>query len=166
MTTTGAAKFQGILQQVQPRIVIMEEAAEVLEAHLVTSLSPGCQHLILIGDHQQLRPNPSVFDLAKHYNMEISLFERLIKNGFQYSQLRLQHRMRPEISQTLMPHFYKDLEDHESVESLKSIRGMQKNVFFIKHGCPEANEVDTKSHRNTMEARWAVELARYLLKVC
>ena len=41
MTTTGAAKYQGALQQIAPRIVIMEEAAEVLEAHLVTSLSPG-----------------------------------------------------------------------------------------------------------------------------
>ena len=30
-------------------LVIVEEAAEVLEAHIVTSLSPSCQQLILIG---------------------------------------------------------------------------------------------------------------------
>ena len=29
--------------------VIVEEAAEVLEAHITTSLSTTCQHLILIG---------------------------------------------------------------------------------------------------------------------
>lgn len=32
----------------------MEEAAEVLEAHTITTLSKACQHLILIGDHQQV----------------------------------------------------------------------------------------------------------------
>lgn len=30
-------------------VVIVEEAAEVLEAHVVTALSASCQHLILIG---------------------------------------------------------------------------------------------------------------------
>ena len=54
MTTTGAAKFRKILQEVRPRLVIVEEAAEVLEAHTITSLNPECQHLILIGDHQQV----------------------------------------------------------------------------------------------------------------
>ena len=30
-------------------IVIVEEAAEVLEAHIVSSLTEGCEHVILIG---------------------------------------------------------------------------------------------------------------------
>lgn len=29
--------------------MIVEEAAEVLEAHIITSLSASCKHLILIG---------------------------------------------------------------------------------------------------------------------
>ena len=49
MTTTGAAKYQDVLQQVAPPIVVVEEAAEVLEAHITTALSKHCQHLILIG---------------------------------------------------------------------------------------------------------------------
>lgn len=53
---TGAAKYRKVLQEVQPRIVVVEEAAEVLEAHLITTLSNACQHLILIGDHQQVVP--------------------------------------------------------------------------------------------------------------
>lgn len=51
---SGAAKYRQILQKVEPRIVIVEEAAEVLEAHTITTLSKACQHLILIGDHQQV----------------------------------------------------------------------------------------------------------------
>jgi len=74
----GAAKYRHLIQIIKPRITIVEEAAEVLESHIVTSLSPGCQHLILIGDHQQLRPNPTVFELATHYQLDTSLFERMV----------------------------------------------------------------------------------------
>jgi superfamily I DNA and/or RNA helicase len=55
MTTTGAAKLRGLVQALAPRIVLVEEAAEVLEAHVLASLSSMTQHLILIGDHKQLR---------------------------------------------------------------------------------------------------------------
>ena len=81
LRTIGAAKFRTLLQRIQPRITVVEEAAEVLESHIVTSLTPGCQHLILIGDHQQLRPNPTVYKLAKDYNLDVSLFERMVSNG-------------------------------------------------------------------------------------
>ena len=56
--TPGAAKYRQILQKVEPRIVIVEEAAEVLEAHTIATLSKACQHLILIGDHQQVGQVP------------------------------------------------------------------------------------------------------------
>ena len=61
--------------------MIVEEAAEVLESHIVTSLTRECEHLILIGDHKQLRPTPNVYDLVKYFNFDVSLFERMIKNG-------------------------------------------------------------------------------------
>ena len=34
-----------ILQEMKPRIVMMEEAAEVGEAHTITSLNGGCEHV-------------------------------------------------------------------------------------------------------------------------
>lgn len=49
MTTTGAAKYQQALEAVGPNIVIVEEAAEVLEAHITAALTRDCQQLILIG---------------------------------------------------------------------------------------------------------------------
>jgi hypothetical protein len=33
----------------------LEEAAEIPEHHVVSCLTPSCQQLIMIGDHQQLR---------------------------------------------------------------------------------------------------------------
>jgi superfamily I DNA and/or RNA helicase len=80
-------------------------------------------HLILIGDHQQLRPNPAVYELAKKFDLDVSLFERMIRNGMPFCQLKLQHRMRPTISSLIVPHIYKELEDHESVKNYENIRG-------------------------------------------
>ncbi len=73
ITTTGAAKNRALLEHLKSKIgtvvfiipfstgifiyllifvaVVVEEAAEVLEAHIVTSMSSSCEHLILIGKH-------------------------------------------------------------------------------------------------------------------
>lgn len=143
--------------------IVVEEAAEVLEAHIVTALSAETDHLILIGDHLQLRPNPSVYELAKKFNLEISLFERF-KNKMEYNQLTLQHRMRPTVSSLLVPFIYKELLDHPSVLEYEDIKGISKNVFFIDHSKNEKTiTVGTKTHSNDHEAEFIVELARYIL---
>ncbi|XP_009891810.1 PREDICTED: LOW QUALITY PROTEIN: NFX1-type zinc finger-containing protein 1 [Charadrius vociferus] len=163
MTTTGAAKYRQILQKVEPRIVIVEEAAEVLEAHTITTLSKACQHLILIGDHQQLRPSANVYDLAKNFNLEVSLFERLVKVDFPFVRLKYQHRMRPEIAQLLSPHIYQELENHPSVLKYENIKGVLSNLFFVEHDFPEQEIQEGKSHQNPHEAQFVVELCKYFL---
>ncbi|NXA07938.1 ZNFX1 protein, partial [Sapayoa aenigma] len=163
MTTTGAAKYHQILQNVEPRIVIVEEAAEVLEAHTITTLSKACQHLILIGDHQQLQPSANVYDLAKNFSLEISLFERLIKVDFPFVCLKYQHRMRPEIAELISPHIYRELENHPSVLKYENIKGVSSNLFFVEHDFPEQEIQEGKSHQNTHEAEFVVELCKYLL---
>uniref|UniRef100_A0A914YAC6 Uncharacterized protein n=1 Tax=Panagrolaimus superbus TaxID=310955 RepID=A0A914YAC6_9BILA len=164
MTTTGAAQHQSALRALRPRIVIVEEAAEVLEAHLITALTHACQHLILIGDHKQLRPSPAEYELAKKYNLEVSLFERLIKNGYPYRMLKNQHRMCTDISRVLMPHFYEDLLDDPSVLEKESVRGVTKNLLFINHSYPELTEKEFRSHKNEYEANFAIQLANYFLQ--
>ncbi|KAL4624352.1 NFX1-type zinc finger-containing protein 1-like [Arapaima gigas] len=163
MTTTGAAKYRQVLQEVRPRLVIVEEAAEVLEAHTITTLSRACQHLILIGDHQQLRPSATVYELAKNFNLEVSLFERLVRVDFPYVRLNYQHRMRPEIARLLTPHIYTELENHPSVLEYDNIKGILSNLFFVEHECPEEEIQDGRSHQNRHEALFVVALCRYLL---
>ncbi|NWH86348.1 ZNFX1 protein, partial [Aegithalos caudatus] len=163
MTTTGAAKYRRILQYIEPRIVIVEEAAEVLEAHTITTLSKNCQHLILIGDHQQLQPSANVYDLAKNFNLEVSLFERLIKVDFPFVCLKYQHRMRPEIAQLISPHIYQKLENHPSVLKYENLKGVSTNVFFVEHEVPEEEIQEGKSHQNPHEAHFVVELCKYFL---
>ena len=163
MTTTCAAKYRRILQRIRPKIVIVEEAAEVMEAHIITSLTKDCQHLILIGDHKQLRPKPEVYVLAKKYHLDVSLFERMVNVGLQCETLNVQHRMRPEIA-ALMKHIYDDLENYKKVEEYKNIRGMKKNMFFVNHSHLENPCEDSFSHVNDHEANFVVALCRYLLQ--
>ncbi|XP_043946062.1 NFX1-type zinc finger-containing protein 1 [Protopterus annectens] len=163
MTTTGAAKYRRVLQAVKPTIVIVEEAAEVLEAHIITTLSRNCQHLILIGDHQQLRPSANVYDLAQNFNLEVSLFERLVKTNFPYVRLNYQHRMRPDIARLLTPHIYDHLENHPSVLLYENIKGVMSNLFFLEHNFPEQEIIDGRSHQNKHEAEFVVALCQYLI---
>ena len=162
MTTTGAARHRSVLQTVGCRIIVVEEAAEVLESHIVTSLNKNCEHLILIGDHQQLRPSPVVYELAKNFGLEISLFERLVNNGFPHVVLQEQHRMRPEIS-NIMRHIYPDLKDHPVVYSHEHIQGVAKDVFLVQHKESETSVEDTRSRANQFEASYASKLSSYLL---
>nr|XP_061814239.1 NFX1-type zinc finger-containing protein 1-like [Nerophis lumbriciformis] len=163
MTTTGAAKYRKALQEVQPHVVIVEEAAEVLEAHIVTALSQECQHLILIGDHQQLRPSSTEYDLEKNYKMGVSMFERLVNMGLPFVRLNQQHRMRPEIASLLTPHIYEDLQNHPSVLNFDNIKGLKTNLFFVEHNQLEKQFKEGKSHQNQHEATFVVALCRYLL---
>ena len=164
LTTTGASKFNGVITKLRPKIVIVEEAAEVMEGPLIASLTPHVQHLILIGDHKQLRPKSNHYILGKEYGLEISLFERLINNGLPYTTLKYQHRMRPEISQLIHPHIYPELYDHESVKQYPNVQGMLHNIFFVSQCSAETDVDDLKSPSNENEAWFIVMLCKYLLQ--
>lgn len=164
MTTTGAAKYRNILQTIRPRIIIVEEAAEVLESHIVTTLNENCQHLILIGDHKQLRPSTTVYALAKKYHMDISLFERMVSNSVPCVTLEEQHRMRPEIS-VLLKHesLYPKLRDHCSVHEYEDVKGIDESFQFITHEEEEFTSAESTSYSNPHEAKYLARLCRYLI---
>uniref|UniRef100_A0A8C9WG15 NFX1-type zinc finger-containing protein 1-like n=1 Tax=Scleropages formosus TaxID=113540 RepID=A0A8C9WG15_SCLFO len=82
MTTAGVARYRKLLQEIRPGVILVEEAQEVPEAHVVTTLTSACQHLILIGDRQQFCPCPPGYEQDKTLLLERSLFERLIQEGF------------------------------------------------------------------------------------
>lgn len=44
-------------------MVLVEEAAEVMEAQILASLSPSVEHAIFIGDHEQLRPKANLWEM-------------------------------------------------------------------------------------------------------
>lgn len=121
MTTTGASKYRSKLRKVGAQIVMIEEAAEVLEAQIITSLTEHTKQLILIGDHLQLKPKVNSFVLSEEYGLSMSLFERLVRMGIPNIRLNEQRRMRPEISEIIRL-IYPDLKDHASVKEFEDIR--------------------------------------------
>ena len=157
--------YHKILRDIGPRIVIVEEAAEVFEAHVLSSLSQHCEHLILIGDHVQLRPNPTVYKLATDYKIDVSLFERLLNNDIKKVMLTTQHRMRPDIS-ILMRHFYENkIIDNDNVKKYPNIRGMRQNVCFISHNQMENKKsTNDTSKTNIFEAEYLASLCNHLIR--
>ncbi len=52
VTTSGLARNIELLQRVRAKVMLCEEAGEVLEAHTLTAFLPGVEHTILIGNHE------------------------------------------------------------------------------------------------------------------
>ena len=163
MTTSCAARYHSVLQRIAPKIVVIEEAAEVMEAHIITSLSKNTKHTILIGDHKQLRPKATVYELAQKYNLEVSLFERMVLNSMDCKRLSIQHRMRPEIAALTKRIYDHEISDHESVCHFPDISGVCHNLFFIDHSQMETRIEYLQSYSNDHEADFTVALCNYLL---
>lgn len=85
VTTSGLARNLDLLQRVGAKVMLCEEAGEVLEAHTLTALLLGLEHAVLIGDHEQLRPQANNHELkhestqGQKYSLDLSLFERLVR---------------------------------------------------------------------------------------
>lgn len=98
-TTTAAAIYSEDFRHASPGIVLLEEAGENLESHVLTAMTPETKHLILIGDHQQLRPNINSYNLSVEkgdgYDLNVSLLERLIHARFPHTTLIKHYMMCP-----------------------------------------------------------------------
>ncbi|KAK3676923.1 hypothetical protein LTR78_003127 [Recurvomyces mirabilis] len=167
MTTTGFSKYRALLSALQPKIVLIEEAAETLEAPVTVTCLASVQQLILVGDHKQLRPHCHVKALeAPEYSFNISLFERMIENGIDFDMLAKQRRMIPEIRRILYPIYGDKIKDHPSVlDSAKrpNVPGMGGiNSCFFSHDWPEQRD-DQMSALNKSEAEMVVGMAEYLV---
>ena len=125
---------------------------------MLASLTPAAQHLVMIGDHLQLRPKTQVYQLAAESNggldLDISLFERLVTSGtLRTYTLQQQRRMRPCIANLIRNTIYPELQDHPSVLTYPDVRGMAKPLFFFDHDHKEdgAGDDDSMSKSNQFE---------------
>ncbi|KAF2438516.1 P-loop containing nucleoside triphosphate hydrolase protein [Karstenula rhodostoma CBS 690.94] len=166
MTTTGLSKYRALISSLRPRVVLIEEAAETLEAPVTAACFPTLEHLVLVGDHQQLRPHCNVHELEARYNMNVSLFERLVSNSIEHDTLRRQRRMIPEIRRLLQPIYGDKLKDHPSVlseDNRPPVEGMcGVNSFFFTHDWPESRD-NNHSAKNEQEAAMIVGFFDYLV---
>ena len=173
-TTTAAAKYVKALQSIAPGVLLVEEAGEILESHILTALGPDTKQLILIGDHKQLRPrvhHDLSVEKGSGYDLNRSLFERLVLRGYPHDVLSQQHRMRPELSAIVRRLTYPDLIDAPSTQGRPNLQGFRDNLIFVNH---KENEVEmpdvpdwkdttsTSSKENLFEAKMVLNCVRYL----
>lgn len=124
---------------------------------------------------RQLRPKVNNYELTvekgEGYDLNRSLFERLVLKGYPHDTLISQHRMRPEISSMIRQLTYPDLQDAFNTNGRPDLRGVQDNVIFINHDYPEdelINVADVRdmgsksSKQNLYEARMVLKIVRYL----
>ena len=70
-----------LLRKMQFPVAVIDEAARITEPKTVTALWRHTLHLILVEEHKQL-PATVRASAAKDLLMEVSLFERLVQQGF------------------------------------------------------------------------------------
>lgn len=165
-TTTGLTKYRGLIVDLKPKVLLVEEAAEAIEAKITSALYPSLDQLILVGDHQQLVPQVSVQELGlEPYNFNMSLFERLVNARLPYSMLNTQRRMIPALREVVQT-FYPDIVDHQSVrdpEQRAPVPGMDGiNHWWFDHNFPDYR-TSTMSRSNLDEARMIVGFTKYLV---
>eukprot|EP00124_Ichthyophonus_hoferi_P002733 Ihof_evm4s199 gene=Ihof_evmTU4s199 len=172
LTTNGLARHKDIIAALEAKVLVVEEAAEVLEAQTLASLTYCTQHIILIGDHLQLRPKCEDYTLSIEskcgYNLDVSLFERIaLSHSNDVVTLTTQRRMHPSISELIRVPIYHSLQDSASVHGYPEVRGMERRLFFLDHDGKEHEEEvdsDNTSKRNQSEVEWVVGLTKYLLQ--
>lgn len=162
-TTTGLTKYRGLIAAMQPRVMMIEEAAETREANIVAALFPSLEQMILVGDHMQLAPHADVFELGRPpYNLNVSLFQRLVEGGLEFSGLQIQRRMVPDI-RGLLNVWYPSLADHECTRGRDFVPGMgSQRLVWFDHQHPEsANRYSSKV--NAFEAEMIIGLYNHLV---
>ncbi|CZT50736.1 uncharacterized protein RSE6_11778 [Rhynchosporium secalis] len=170
-TTTGLSKYRSLLSALEPRTLLIEEAAETLESKIIAGMMDSLQQLILVGDHKQLQASCTVQALQDEpYNLSISMFERLVNNGMPFVMLNHQRRMIPEVRKLLCIEpdpFYTDLHDHESVldriNNRPPVPGMGgRNAYFFSHNWME-QKTSEGSCFNFAEAQMIAGFYNYLV---
>ncbi|KAK0710442.1 hypothetical protein B0T21DRAFT_77739 [Apiosordaria backusii] len=177
VTTTGLARNINTLRCLGSKVIVCEEAAEVMEPHILSAFMPGVEHFIQIGDHRQLRPQIQNYRFSletpegRAYQLDRSQFERRAVGEpglapISVAQLKIQRRMRPEIS-ALIRSVYPRLRDHETVHEYPHVTGVRNYLFWLDHEHPEDARNDgarVKSHSNPWEVSMATALVRHLVK--
>lgn len=173
--------------------VILDEAAQCVEPEALCpmALARNAEHVIMFGDHCQLRPIIQCA-VAAEAGMDVSLFERLVLWGEAKSSseslvtlLNKQYRMHPSISKFPRMHFYRGLlQDAECTTKLEHgvltqashQRTLRRAGFLLWDvGSEKGDEVRQSvrmfgsggvgSRANQLEAKHAANLAAQIAQV-
>lgn len=179
VTTTGLARSLPLLRKLKVKVLVCEEAGEVLEAHILTALLPTLEHAILIGDHLQLPPHIQSYGLSREnpagqrYSLDVSLFERLVSTAgssrttIPFSSLEIQRRMHPSISELIRNTLYPNLSDSPTVQGYPEVVGLKKRLFWMDHEHQEDSVTEATSsfsHSNAFEVKMVTAMVSHIVR--
>ncbi|CAG8506213.1 7831_t:CDS:1, partial [Dentiscutata heterogama] len=163
ITMTYAPTFREIIQNSGSRICIVDEASDIPEAELMSTLSlDKLEHLILIGDKHMSRPDVRSV-IAQRGHRDVSLFERWMLIGGKSVELTQQSRMHPKIYKLVNVLYNCKLNIDSRANNIPSIPGITSNLFFMSHTrCDKVN--GNGVIRNEYEAEFVANFAFYLFQ--
>lgn len=155
--STISGRSGPILDAHKFEVVLVDEAAQCMEAWFWGLIRPEVEDIVMVGDTAQL---PAlVSEKGQKLGHDRSLMQRLVESQYPYTFLNVQHRMHPEIVQLPNKWFYDDKLTTEYKEL--HLSHQPYTLYNVKGEC---NSIGT-SFVNEIEARFCIEKATSLLKI-
>lgn len=155
--STISMRFGSKLNKVEFTTVMMDEAAQCMEAWVWGLLRPDLKYIYLAGDPHQLPALVSEDGLE--FNHGRSMMERLISLGYPSELLDTQRRMHPDIVKFSNKTYY----DGKLKTDYKELKGNKMKPFEIVKTTSNEERIGT-SYQNKGEAKKVVELYQQLKK--
>uniref|UniRef100_K3W9Z7 Helicase ATP-binding domain-containing protein n=1 Tax=Globisporangium ultimum (strain ATCC 200006 / CBS 805.95 / DAOM BR144) TaxID=431595 RepID=K3W9Z7_GLOUD len=149
--------------------VVIDEAAQAVEASALIPFKFRPNRIILVGDHRQL-PATVISKKLIDIGYDRSLFQRLIENGSQVFLLDKQYRMHPDISNFPSTYFYRGklIQDAKlkdwTARKYHAHRLFQPFLFYDVLSGQQSQVSGSKSLRNLNEIEFILLLVRELLR--
>lgn len=85
VTTIELDRSPELLQTIHAKVLVCDDADQFLESQTLTAILPSTEHIILIGDHNQLPPKVQTEQRGNpegvHNSSDVSLFHRLVDDA-------------------------------------------------------------------------------------
>ncbi|KAK2609553.1 hypothetical protein N8I77_003049 [Diaporthe amygdali] len=168
VTTTELANNPQLLQPLQAKVLVFDEADEFLESQILTAILPSIEHIILLGDYRQLLPKVQTKKLQRANQadglkaLDISLFERLVDppyhHGvkFPFSSLRTQNRMHPTLARLTVPNEQPVMDEKALIAAFPPVIGMRQQC--------ERSVQDDDSCINYFEVEMATAIVSHIIR--
>ena len=163
---TCAACVFPYLENMTFQVQLLDECSQMMEPLSMLPIARfKCQRLILVGDPKQLRPTIQGSEASHAEGLEVTMFERLQKAGYEPIMLRTQYRCHPAISEICNKMFYDGrlLNGVSAAERQPLIKWLPTLAFIDVNEGVEQNQPDG-SFSNLKEAKFVASLLTRLIQ--
>eukprot|EP00929_Paragymnodinium_shiwhaense_P075401 TRINITY_DN3854_c0_g1_i1.p1 TRINITY_DN3854_c0_g1~~TRINITY_DN3854_c0_g1_i1.p1 ORF type:complete len:1545 (+),score=454.06 TRINITY_DN3854_c0_g1_i1:54-4637(+) len=141
--------------------IVIDEAAQVIEPAVILPLGKGAVQAVMVGDQCQL-PATVLSQEAQAAGLDISMFDRLLAMGMEYTLLTNQYRMHPCISAFPSWRFYREeLKNAVTEMDRPPIDGLpfrSSLVFLHVDAMEAAGGASKKNYEEVSCVDWVAEL--------